>query len=47
MPYGRSTGELIRKKLICPIRIPWYSAIGRLATFDSSSVSVPFQPGSM
>ena len=21
-PYGRSTGELIRKKLICPIRIP-------------------------
>ena len=22
LPYGRSTGELIRKKLICPIRIP-------------------------
>ena len=22
-PYGRSTGELIRKKLIWPMRIPW------------------------
>ena len=22
LPYGRSTGELIRKKLIWPIRIP-------------------------
>ena len=22
LPYGRSTGELIRKKLICPIRMP-------------------------
>src|SRR4051794_11091556 len=26
--------------------MPKYSAIGRLATFDSSSVRLPFQPGS-
>ena len=43
---GRSTGALIRKKLIWPIRIPWYRAIGRLATFDSSRVRLPRQPGS-
>jgi hypothetical protein len=45
-PYGRSTDELILKNEIWPIFIPKYSAIGRFATFDSSSVRLPFQPGS-
>ena len=45
-PYGRSTGLDILKKLIWPMRIPKYRAIGRFATFDSSSVRLPFQPGS-
>ena len=45
-PYGRSTGLDILKKLIWPIRIPKYNAIGRLATLDNSSVRLPFQPGS-
>ncbi len=45
-PYGRSTGLDISKNEIWPMRMPKYSAMGRLATLDSSSVRLPFQPGS-
>jgi hypothetical protein len=37
----------MRRKLTCPIFMPGYSVIGRLATLDSSSVMCPEKPGSM
>ena len=46
-PYGTSAEVVIWMKLIWPIFMPGYRVIGRLATFDSSSVAWPWNPGSM
>src|SRR5438270_12654375 len=46
-PYGCSAGDESRNMHSCPIFIPGQSLIGSVATFDSSSVTCPENPGSM
>ncbi len=46
-PYGYSAYELVRNRHICPIFIPGHNLIGNVATFDSSSVTCPLNPGSI
>ena len=45
-PYGRSTGLDISKNEIWPMRMPCRARWAGCATFESSSVRLPFQPGS-